>query len=195
MDKDIGIAFPYYLTEDKKQGILKELKNYPDKMNYYASQEENAGFLQGDGVKNLQMIEIKNSEKKQVRGIILSNSCDICPENPRAVPPSLLFAPIIKLSSYIDVLGQNGQTSTQIESQERDIRAQKITSLFFLPKFSSSADDAIVMFDKIQSIPFDYFEQLEGKELMFRLSQVGFYMFLFKLSVHFCRFHENVLRS
>ena len=32
------------------------------------------------------------------------------------------------------------------------------------------------------------------KEKLYTLSQEGFWVFLIKLSIHFCRFHENVPR-
>ena len=34
-----------------------------------------------------------------------------------------------------------------------------------------------------------------AKAKRFTLSLHGFYMFVFKLSVHFCRLHENVART
>ena len=76
-----------------------------------------------------------------------------------------------------------------------DIRRQAITSILFLPS-NSKMPDSIVFLDRIMSVDNSYIsrEQLNCKRL-FSLSDYGFYMLLFKLSVHFSRIQEKVNRG
>ncbi|MGZ5601252.1 MAG: hypothetical protein ACXWFX_11735, partial [Methylobacter sp.] len=55
--------------------------------------------------------------------------------------------------------------------------------------------DHIVLLDDLHTLPVKLFCEKNDREKQFTLSQAGFYLFLFKLSIHFCRFHENVLRD
>lgn len=48
--------------------------------------------------------------------------------------------------------------------------------------------------DDLHTVPLHAFERVAEKKKLFTLTLVGFYLFLFKLSVHFCRFHEEVAR-
>lgn len=71
---------------------------------------------------------------------------------------------------------------------------QITTELFYLPRGSNLDDDYVALLDDIHTAPFPQFQRQKDKQKLFTLSQVGFYLFLFKLSIHFCRFHENIDR-
>ncbi|MGM0609321.1 MAG: hypothetical protein ACQESP_13005 [Candidatus Muiribacteriota bacterium] len=195
LQDDIKQHIPYYLTEPAKDGILKSLKDFPDNMVYYTSFNTEDNVLQGDCWDKLDIIDIISSKKKEIKGIILSNSCDINPENSRDIPPKLIFAPVIPLGLYKEKLKEREVPESTINSKINSIKEQKVTSLFYLPKGGNLDSDHIVPLDDLHSLPTTFFLKKTYKCNHFRLSQAGFYLFLFKLSIHFCRFHEEVLRD
>jgi hypothetical protein len=192
--EDIKEYIPYYLTQEAKEGLVKALKDFPEKMNYYTSKHQD-DLLQGDGWNNLDIINIETAEKKSIQGIILSNSCDISSENTRDIPVHIVFAPIIPLSIYEDLLAKNGIAPDKVSSKINSIKLQKVTSLFFLPKGGYLESDYIAVLDDLHTLPVQLFYKKTDRKKQFTLSQAGFYLFLFKLSIHFCRFHENVFRD
>jgi hypothetical protein len=53
----------------------------------------------------------------------------------------------------------------------------------------------MALFDQLYTMPSKVFDQENKKSKVFTLSLFGFYLFVFKLSIHFCRFQENVARN
>lgn len=51
----------------------------------------------------------------------------------------------------------------------------------------------VALLDDLHSMPMEVYK--EAAEKLFTCSMEGLYLFVFKLSVHFCRLHENVDRS
>jgi hypothetical protein len=73
------------------------------------------------------------------------------------------------------------------------IRKQHNSSMFYLPKNDKLGDEAIALLDRInncdaQAVELD--ELLRNR--LFTLSDYGFYLFLFKLSLHLTRIREGV---
>jgi hypothetical protein len=192
--EDIKEHIPYYLTQEAKEGLVKALKDFPEKMNYYTTKHPNE-LLQGDGWNSLDIINVETAERKSIKGIILSNSCDIRSENTRDVPARIVFAPILPLSLYEGLLAQSGIDLNKVSSKINSIKLQKVTSLFYLPKGGCLESDYIAVLDDLHTLPVQLFCKKSDRGKQFTLSQAGFYLFLFKLSVHFCRFHENVFRD
>lgn len=192
--ENIKDHFPYYLTQEAKEGLVKALKDFPEKMNYYTTKYPD-DLLQGDGWNSLDIINVETTKRKSIKGIILSNSCDISLENTRDVPARIVFAPIIPLSLYENFLAQSGIDPNKVLSKVSSIRKQQVTSLFYLPKGGCLESDHIAPLDDLHSLPVQRFFKKTDREKLFTLSQAGFYLFLFKLSIHFCRFHENVFRA
>ena len=192
--EDIKEHIPYYLTQEAKEGLVKALKDFPEKMNYYTTKHPDE-LLQGDGWNSLDIINIETAERKSIKGIILSNSCDISPENTRDLPARIVFAPIFPLSLYEGLLAQSGIDLNKVSSKISSIKLQKVTSLFYLPKGGCLESDYIAVLDDLHTLPVQLFCKKHDRERQFTLSQAGFYLFLFKLSIHFCRFHENVFRD
>jgi hypothetical protein len=96
------------------------------------------------------------------------------------------------IKSHVDT----GKRSIQaINSHVSDIRKQYISHIFYLPKGGNLENDSMIFFDRINNYPSD---SIEGQELpdrrIFTLSDYGFYLFLFKLSVHFTRIRDGVSR-
>ncbi len=191
LSEDIKNHLPPYLTPQQKEDLLEQIKNFP-KINYYIHKDDEE-LLQGDGWSGFTVLDFFTCEKKQVKGIIFSNSCDIDIHNNRTLSVNVIFVPLVRLNKYLDLLKSSGLSEEKISSKIEAIRQQKITSIMFFPKGGNLDDDYIANFDDIHSQPLRTF--LSGKKVrVFTLSQSGFYMFLLKLSIHFCRFQEGVLR-
>ena len=45
---------PYYLNQEARTGILRELRSFPDGMNYYLQPGYQDELLQGDGWRRMQ---------------------------------------------------------------------------------------------------------------------------------------------
>lgn len=190
---------PYYLTQGQKDGLLKELKafinNSTIKTNYFSNDFQDK-ILQGDGWGKLQIRNFYTGDKISILGIILSNSCDVAPDNERDLPTTgITFASLIPLSSYMTLLKKEKIDDIEIEKKIDSIKKQRVTSIFFLPAGGYLQEDHIALFDDIYTMPSNVFNQENKKSKAFTLSMFGFYLFVFKLSIHFCRFQENVARN
>jgi hypothetical protein len=197
---DVGITvesietqIPYYLTQKAKENLVQALKNFPEYFDYYTDLYP-TDVLQGDGWSKLEVLRFEDGARKEIKGIVLSNSCDISVINLRDFPPNISFAPIIKLSKYAEKLAAKGFPQEKIESRLQSIRVQQTSNMFFLPKGGKLDDDFVALLGDLHTMPFKVFEPKGEREKQFTLSQVGFYLFLLKLSVHFCRFHEEIER-
>lgn len=190
-DDTIESHIPYYLTQEAKQGLIKALDDFPKKINYHTSRYPDE-ILQGDVMQGMQIINFDNGERKFIKGILLSNSCDMDIANNRDFQIKCTFAPLINIKKYIDLLRKGGMEECKIDNKIRSIKEQKVTYIFFLPKSDYLKEDYIALLSDLHTLPLSYINQNCKK--LFTLSQAGFYIFIFKLSVHFCRFHENVER-
>jgi len=75
------------------------------------------------------------------------------------------------------------------------IKRQEITNAFYLPKKEHIIEESIVLLDNVNSCKVDYFTERGIKGIrLFTLSDYGFYLFIFKLSIHFTRVREDVER-
>lgn len=190
---------PYYLTAAPSQKALlvelKALTEGADKGYFIPAgyDDYKAQILQGDGWHGFQVFLFQSKNVKKVRGIVLSNSCDVSPENTRVLPPKVTFAPIIKLSEFTKFFEVRGFDSKKIASRVTAIKAQNVTNIFYLPADGRLDEDYVALLDDLHSMPVEVHRQ--AAEKLFTLSMAGFYLFVFKLSVHFCRLHENVDRS
>ncbi|WP_428356724.1 hypothetical protein [Methyloprofundus sp.] len=96
-DNSIESNIPYYLTQEAKLGLIKALKDFPEKTNYYTNQVPHE-MLQGDGLNSLTVIDFYTGKTKAIKGVLLSNSCDMDINNRREFPIKLTFAPLIELN-------------------------------------------------------------------------------------------------
>lgn len=186
---------PYYLLGDRARGFLEELKGFLEgrKVRYFSVSDEHQ-WLQGDGATSLPVVDVARMERSGVTGIVLSNTCDISPDNRRDLPPKVTFAPLISLPAYESALRSAGIDDGRIQAKLEDIRAQRVTNMLFLPQDGQLEVESIALLDDLHSIPNAIMPDCNEKRL-FSLSQIGHYLFLFKLSVHFCRFHEGLERG
>jgi hypothetical protein len=188
---------PYYLTAPPAQkelvGELKALSGGAT-VGYFLhilSDMHAQSLLQGDGWSGLQVLSFVSGDRSSVRGIVMSNSCDVSNDNERVLPPKIVFAPIVKLSAIRARFERSGLPLERIDAKIRAIKGQSVTNVFYLPAEGPLAEEYVALLDDVHSMPATAHEK---KAKIFTLSQAGFYLFVFKLSVHFCRFQENVDR-
>lgn len=190
---------PYYLTADPSQKVLlAEIKSLSEGAHkgYFIPKNHDgytAEMLQGDGWRGFQVFSFANGKLNPVMGIVLSNSCDVTTENARVLPTKVTFAPIMKLSKVVKKFEAFGLNKEKVDTRLRAIRAQMVTNIFYLPADDLLEEESIVFLDDLHSMPIEAHKQ--AAEKLFTLSMAGFYLFVFKLSVHFCRLHENVDRG
>jgi hypothetical protein len=142
---------PKYLTSEQQAELVAQLNKFETK-NYYSIlfQQE---MLQGDGWTSIEVVKFENGQRDKIKGILLSNSCDIDPSNRRDFPPRIVFAPLVKMTSYIDALRKKSNIkSEQIDLKVDAIRKQHVTSLFFLPKGAALDDDYIAVLDDLHTV-------------------------------------------
>jgi hypothetical protein len=197
--EEIRIYLPQYLSAESTKILFEELEQFPeniDKRLYTINlYEQDAILFQGDGIKDMPLVSLPEPTIYSAPAMLLSNTCDNDPRKGRYIKPNLIYAPIVILRKLIDVLTEEGVEKAKIESLIVSIRKQHVTQIFYLPSGYGIEEESIVFFDKINSCN----NFLEGKELrdirLFCLSDYGFYLFLFKLSVHFTRIQAKVDRN
>lgn len=192
--EQIRTFLPKYLTPAEKDDLFEELKRFPENASFYFGREDLRNeLLQGDGWRGFVAIDFLTGNRKTVSGVILSNSCDIDPINIRSFPVNILFAPIIKLDKYIKKLQAEGKKDDQIKSLLATIRKQRVTNIFYLPSYPGVIDESFILMDDIHTHPLSDF-LTANRQPLFKLNQFFFYFFIIKLSIHFCRFQEEIHR-
>lgn len=192
--EEIKDQIPYYLTRPAADGLLKELESYSEKTQLFASSSFE-GVLQGDGWKGFTLFDFGRKTAITSRAIVLSNSCDIDPNNKREIPAKVTFVPLIRLSRVKSVFENCLSNSQSVDEKIKAIKEQRSTSFFYLPSQGVLEEDYVAWFNDIHSMPMSTFLENQEKTKLFSLNMTGFYLFLFKLSIHFCRFHEKVDRG
>ncbi len=196
--EEIKLYLPKYLSDSNVRNLIEDLKQFPKNIDsrIYTSLVTDESYLQGDGFPNAFIINLPQLDYKTGSAIILSNSCDIDPTNKRFHDARVLYAPIAPLSNYEQLLQSKGFKDKQIESHFKALKNQYITQMFFLPKGGKLDSDHVAFFDFVVSLPLEeFFKGKSDPKKTFSLSDYGFYLFIFKLSIHFTRIQESVIRS
>jgi len=185
---------PVYLSDQEQYNLIKNINcQYPN-TDYY-SYEDRSDILQGDGWTALEIINFyKPGEKKEISAIILSNTCDISPENQRIVPANIIFAPVLRVAEYYKKLANLTQDTQKIDSYFASIKNQSVSNRFYLPHSSALESDFVAILDDIHSMPAKFYLEKSERKLRIKLSAAGFYIFILKLSIHFCRLFDGAKR-
>lgn len=191
---ELRVFLPKFLSAAEQDQLLEELGKFPAAASYYLPHEmKKPEILQADGWRGFVVADVSSGERKHVSGVVLSNSCDIDLSNRRALIPRMIFSPLISVTIYRARLSKSGMADKKIEDHLSAIRQQVVTNIFHLPAMSYGPEESIILLDGIHVQPVNMF--LEGsRSRLFRLSQVAFYAFLLKLSIHFTRMQEGVKR-
>jgi len=183
---------PAYLLPGAREQLLKQINEFPHNRGYYASINE-PEYLQGDRWSGFIIFNFDSGERKEVKGLIISNSCDINRNNNTVPSQRVVFAPVIRMAAYIDLLKADGRDEARIETMVDRIKKQHVDNVFYLPEHGD-LPDALVLLDNLHSEPLAYF-WAAPKNRISRLSDFGFWLFVLKLSIHFTRLREEVQRG
>ena len=191
---------PYYLTAEDRHVLVSELNAIiaGGAVNYFLSSYHDsfkAEMLQGDGWRGFQLFLFDSGERHSVRGIVLSNSCDVDPANTREIPARVVFAPLVRLAAFRALLDANGIGADRVAAKIDAIRAQRTTNIFYLPAGGPLTEDYMIRFDEVHSMPLSAHVRSSDREKLFTLTNTGFYMLVLKLSLHFCRLQEGINRK
>lgn len=189
--EEAKLYLPGYLAPTSKADLYSGLSRYPENIDYFigAGPED---VLQADAYFGFTARNFSNNDTKQVNGIVISNSCDISPANNPPNTRLVLFAPLISIESLQDLWRRNGREDHRIQDELAKIRAQKLTEAIYFPA-AAGFDESVAFLDQIQSQPLGDFLR-DKTQRLFRLSNIGFYIFIIKLSIHFTRLWEGVDR-
>jgi hypothetical protein len=202
---------PKYLTPKLSDNLFKLVKeNFPNTDNdlIYSDELDSSIYYQGDAIIDIPFSDfnIKDFNILYFQGVIISNTCDIASENDRMVKPNIQLAKIISLGDLISQFKEDGHKDSKIEEFVSNLKGNRISNLFFLPQKETEGEvvmeDSFIRFDSNVTLPIELFEnevydknyQPTG-DRVFSFSNYGFYTFLVKLSVHYCRFREGVFRT
>lgn len=197
---DIKIYLPKFLSAESDRELFKGLKEFPENIDdrlYTTYLKDSKIIYQGDGIKDLLVVNLPQTEIKPAPGMIFSNTCDIELENQRNFPSQVVYAPIFNLEKYQTSLISNSRKSKdQILDHISSIKKQEITQIFYLPKLEGKLNESIVFLDRVNNVPNRTVdrESIPTKRL-FTLSDYGAYLFLLKLSIHFTRIQDKVERK
>ena len=192
---EVQIYLPKFLSAESTKELFEGLKDFPNNIDsrLYTSYLQDEIIYQGDGLKNMLVINLPNVNTKNVNCMVLSNTCDIDLSNKRFFSSQIIYTPIINLEKYKTFLllkHENQKISEHIE----EIKKQRITQIFFLPKYGN-LEESIVFLDRINNISNKHIERQDlNNNRIFSLSDYGNYLFLLKLSLHFTRIQDKVER-
>lgn len=197
--EDFKVFLPRYLSDPG--ALYVELANFPDNIDdriYMSKKLEEETVFQGDGFPDLPYVHLPDATVRQTKCLVLSNTCDICLNNKRFVPPRVVYGAIIDLEKYEKRLRESGAypAPEAVRNHISDIRKQRVTSIFYLPKHERLGHEGMVLLDSLFNCPIESVCDSEmPRRRLFTLSDYGFYLLLLKISVHFSRLQENFNRG
>jgi hypothetical protein len=158
-------------------------------------------FLQGDVIKNVSSIcwdyHNNNYVFKDSPVLLISNTCDISEENIRDSEKQALYAPLVKMDSYIDSLKDGGFSKERILTIINNLKTQSYSNIFYMPPNPVNMNEYLILLDNIFWQPSSMLKaKLKdiNKERFLSLDNFGFYLLITKISYHFCRVPEEIDR-
>lgn len=189
---------PKYLSKEGEEKLFSDLKDFitTKQIKNFYSNKVFLDILQGDGIQDLLIINLPSERIEKQKGIILSNTCDLDRKNKSFISSRIIYCPIIKFTKFIEILKRREPSEkNKIEDYASEIKNQKISQFFYLPVSDNLQEESIVLLDRINNCQLEHYklDDLLAKRL-FSLSDTGFYLFVYKLSIHLMRIRENVRR-
>jgi hypothetical protein len=198
LPEDIRIYLPKYLSEKSTKELIRSIEHFPDESNLYTYTLDEHTLFQGDGLNALNVINLPKTKIGEAPALILSNTCDMDPRNRRPFPSRVCYAPIFRLSKYIDCLerGNFFKSGDGLNQHIEQLKQQHITQILYLPIGYGLSYEGIVFLDRVNncsnsSIVRDTLKQ----HRLFSLNNYGHYLLLIKLSIHFSRLQEGIDRN
>jgi hypothetical protein len=189
---DLGRYLPPYLSGADRQKLFSEVCKFPDNHNIYTVSSD-PDPLQAD-IWPCLVINWYTGEKKKTRAILLSNSCDLSSEPSEDLARKVIFAPLVDLERYLNLLRKDGREENTVRNVEVLIKRQEVARILFLPSPNSKLPDSIVLLDDLHSQPLEELIKSRATRIAC-LNQYGWYIFLIKLSIHFTRMCEGFSRT
>lgn len=191
--EDIKLYLPHL-----NEKLFSELGAFPDNIDKRLYGSLDGDVLQGDGLQSLLVVTLPDVHAGTGPVMVLSNSCDIDPENRRLFPPAIAYCPIMKLSKYIEIVRKHAGIEQEevLASHLTSIKRQHVSTIFYLPATPRLGEDCIALLDRPNNCNFSFLlENPDRMAKLFTLSRYGFYLFLTKLAIHFNRANEGVVRT
>ncbi len=196
---EIKKYLPKYLSPEATEKLFQDLKDFPENIHkrlYGDVLEDENDVFQGDGIIDLPVINLPDEIVRKGKVMILSNTCDISLDNKRIFFPRIMYCPILRLSKFIEMLRKREITNERINQFVDVIKKQEVSSIFYLPQGGNLEEDYIAILENVNNCDIKVIQKEEiKKQRLFSLSNYGFYLFLFKLSIHFTRIREAVERG
>lgn len=196
--EDFKTYLPKHLSTEAQSNLFAELAQFPPNIDarlYTNRLRNDPHIFQGDGLAALWVADLPSQRIEKARVMVLSNTCDIAPENKRLLGPRLLYCPIISFTKYENLVKAQANQPDPRQHLD-DIRMQRNSSMFYLPKNDKLGEEGIALLDRINNCDA---QKVDVQDLvcnrLFTLSDYGFSFFLFKLSIHLTRIRERVARS
>src|SRR5439155_2632909 len=162
------VFLPKYLSPHDQKELYSELGKFPDKLNYYMPHGSYANnVLQGDGWRGFVVIDFETSARKTISAVVISNSCDIDPENQANSPRKILFAPIVAVAALRTAFRGSPE---RIADKIGAIRRQHSTTMFYLPELHGVMSESVALLDDVHQQPLGRFLATPRNKL-FTLSQ------------------------
>jgi hypothetical protein len=187
------LPVPYYLSAEDKRALWSDLAGYPENQNIYCSPLEGS-LLQGDICDGLDVVNVNTLERKTVRAIVLSNSCDIDPEDAGSAEKRVTYCPVMSLERFIKSMEMRGVDQQQVFDVVGSLERQRVTNIFYIPRKVGVIEASIVRFDDIHSRPVPEVVA-QNPQRRLSLNQYGHYIFLVKMSIHFLRLQAGIQRG
>ncbi len=190
---------PKYLSQEATEKLFQDLKDFPENIHkrvYGEVLENENDVFQGDGIIDLPVVNLPDETVRNGKVMILSNTCDISLDNKRIFFPRIMYCPILRLSRFIEMLRKREVSDERITQFVDVIKKQEVSSIFYLPQGSNLDEEYIAILENVNNCDVKVVPKEEIKDRrLFSLSNYGFYLFLFKLSIHFTRIREAVERG
>ena len=192
---DAETYMPYWLSARDRQQMYEQLRAL-ESLPYYSNHGVGESWLQGDLLAGFPYWHHEDGQMRMAKAkvLVISNSCDIAPENDRSMAVSMSVVPIYSSTTLNSVFSRQGLSDGQVNAKMDAIRKQEVTSMFFLPASSNLVGDSIADFSRVQSIPYELAAESAPGRLEV-LSQPGHWLLLVKLAIHFCRLRDEVRRG
>jgi hypothetical protein len=196
---------PPDLTEQKKGRLRDGLRQFSESntsqdkyyTDFYLSPSLNY-FLQGDLIKELRFATFNNTtgqyEKRYFDALLISNTCDVDESNKNTVTKKVVLAKLIPLDAFVASLKElEVANAADILTQ---IKNQQYSNILYLP-VTKEKNEYLAYFDDLSTIEKEELNALKEDISTNRIESLdyfGFYLFIFKLSYHFCRLPEETER-
>ena len=194
--EDLAGSLPAYLAPGEKIKLFDEIKKFKESRsntNFFISGNTYPDeILQGDAWGDINYIDPISGNTKTVKGLIISNSCDVSEENKRDIPLNIIFSPLLKLKNYLQLIETVHGIQRAIEVKDK-ITNHRLSQIVYFPPSSKLPVETIALLDNLVSVPNGVVKN-KTSEKIHCLSQFGFYLFVIKLSIHFTRFNEGISR-